>query len=1221
MNNSLYELIPYMSPDSLRTFLKTSNSFFDTHTKKNIGYEDINGDQYVGTTENYGSEILMESRKMLMNNHSLKNLFTKNTFDYYFDIEFCPMVDSYYQSNMMYALLSKDVLISSRRYNITFTNCEEVIVLRSESSSDPNVKKSRFICTSTPPTLNIIDHIGLAADETVSLEITDDTSNTEYYFLIDITTEDFIDNFDETTHVLKTKNINDADAGLPFVWICNDKFNSYPILEFNNNIDDSNHPLMTIGTNGHDIYGLYPYVYGTSNVPTLPDPTHEGEWYIQAKASLYNPFINTGNMSANYERQITEISFIYTKSINEPYYVKHTITITDDKYIKLTLSNDVEWSFKKPVDGDYDYDGATYINNIYAYIKLSKFIQNTQDDSSLVKAFSMFFDESYLTPYEFDCVNAVSGIHIDASSEYAERSVLKKNGIIHSLGEFDGLPKYFKTLLDRTIHHSHVELYAIRDKSNTKHQSPMKKQTSALIIDSAVPKNDVNYIIDDLNICIRYNQNIGRLFYTSEESVSTFNQLSEIVYVNDDNFSVCTIPKYSMNKKFVYHGNRSFSLGKIGFDPETEISRVYIISNDPPSYENNTISDNKKSPRAFARICDIPTYFLQLTHIKNESPTIIIDKEYVHQEAPFTEADKLRIWNGDEDGRCVTKLVPYGSCTRRIYVFPADEDLNVSINRDYLLTYYKSYVRFNQSFDLNNNELYTFTINSAGTGYSINDKFNLQIGGMCLLGSIMANIGGVVTEIHIDTNEGDIVNIGNLKGQITTFETTPVTGSGKGLKINLEIVNSAWNWIKPMWVGRFSDLYAYKMDKFNNLYVYNYDDDKSTWVKGYQITGTKIVDNYYDDFNTQQSRSLHDVCINNLLNKYYSIDKFLWEYPLSYLHRTLLCDISVSAVPNSVDLSTGVDLSSYIINNNKQDCVYVINNKAEEVGNHSLIRFEMFPQDIKSKMVLPRFNQLNLSYYYNKACCLSCIFTDDEQPSMYVYNPTKDVNSRYVYTFTDVYKKDFEKPMTFVDVMQPTSAAETQNIFDEDTGVLNRNVYQYNEYEYCDDMKSLFDTLSVLPRISLINYIKTNYGKDVEPLMYEGSSFEYTKEMLIDYIKQNTYINPMYKKNNVNLLRRKGDVIFSHVNGEIVPEGKQPTGGYNNLAAYVYNKYAQLNDTDIEEYPFMIFKIPYGTKITNLNKFVIEDTRYVDISDKCLLIYNNKVYVHAHTRWVNIREQ
>ena len=276
MNNSLYELIPSMSPDSLRTFLKTTNSFFDTHTKKNIGYEDINGDQYVGTTENYGSEILMESRKMLMNNPSLKNLFTKNTFDYYFDIEFCPMVDSYYQSNMMYALLSKDVLISSRRYNITFTNCEEVIVLRSESSSDPNVKKSRFIRTSTPPTLNIIDPNGLTADETVSLEITDDTSNTEYYFLIDITTEDFIDNFDETTHVLKTKDINDADAGLPFVWICNDKFNRYPILEFNNNIDDSNHPLMTIGTNGHDIYGLYPYAYGTSNVPALPDPTHEG---------------------------------------------------------------------------------------------------------------------------------------------------------------------------------------------------------------------------------------------------------------------------------------------------------------------------------------------------------------------------------------------------------------------------------------------------------------------------------------------------------------------------------------------------------------------------------------------------------------------------------------------------------------------------------------------------------------------------------------------------------------------------------------------------------------------------------------------------------------------------------------------------------------------------------------------------------------------------------
>ena len=53
-----------ISPDSLRKTTQLMKNHFDSYTKKNYSYQDINGLHYNGTVENFGSEILIESRKM-----------------------------------------------------------------------------------------------------------------------------------------------------------------------------------------------------------------------------------------------------------------------------------------------------------------------------------------------------------------------------------------------------------------------------------------------------------------------------------------------------------------------------------------------------------------------------------------------------------------------------------------------------------------------------------------------------------------------------------------------------------------------------------------------------------------------------------------------------------------------------------------------------------------------------------------------------------------------------------------------------------------------------------------------------------------------------------------------------------------------------------------------------------------------------------------------------
>ena len=106
------EFSSFVTPDSMRKTLNLLKNFYDSHTKKNYGYKDIHGTQYSGVVENFGSELYIESRKLLMHNPSLENVFVYNTFDFYFDIQFSKCINTYDQQLMLVALLSKDVLNS-----------------------------------------------------------------------------------------------------------------------------------------------------------------------------------------------------------------------------------------------------------------------------------------------------------------------------------------------------------------------------------------------------------------------------------------------------------------------------------------------------------------------------------------------------------------------------------------------------------------------------------------------------------------------------------------------------------------------------------------------------------------------------------------------------------------------------------------------------------------------------------------------------------------------------------------------------------------------------------------------------------------------------------------------------------------------------------------------------------------------------------------------------
>ena len=117
--NVLKRKYPITTPDTLRRVLHANKAFFDTHVKKNEGYVDTNGSVYNGTVENFGGELLLESRKLLLNKPSIDKIKVSSEFLQYFDIKYAGDVSTYEQQNLIICTLKEKVFTDNHTWQIT----------------------------------------------------------------------------------------------------------------------------------------------------------------------------------------------------------------------------------------------------------------------------------------------------------------------------------------------------------------------------------------------------------------------------------------------------------------------------------------------------------------------------------------------------------------------------------------------------------------------------------------------------------------------------------------------------------------------------------------------------------------------------------------------------------------------------------------------------------------------------------------------------------------------------------------------------------------------------------------------------------------------------------------------------------------------------------------------------------------------------------------------
>lgn len=1232
-NKAPMEFSPFVGPDSLRQLLYLSKKLFENHTPRTCGFEDTKGSYYEGTVENWGAEELMETRKLLMGKPSLKNILVENTFDYYFDVTYSGFVNTYDQQSLLCALLRKDVLLSNHTYKLRFDDAYEFSVPRSKSSSDPEVVKDNFIISLTAPTLVVDD-----TDE-ITLKLTDITgATTAYFFHMGVETEDLIDSFED--NILTTKEITDKMNGYPMIWMSVDVLKTLPDIRFEGNeYGEDEKPLLTIGTNGHDISLVYPFLSLTDQEIDLNKvlikvlPTDTGSFTVDPTA-----------YTDNFDVDVHEIHFcIYDDEIDvhqQP--ARELVVVYDNEYSRLTIHQEkfLYWSFREPVWGDYDYDGMTYRNRIYAYTTATSFSGNLYYDEGNppTACFDLHMAEEYAYPTEYLSLNAYSGVHVDVTSDHSDNDVNKKNGVIHDLGDYDGLPRYFQydetlvedgRMMNKKLHRAHVEMYSLRDKYNDPYQKAMDKPTAAVIIDSGIPQVDFDKMTNDLPITIVFDREDpdNRHFYWDPENppISMANVLTEINYVDMYHLGNARIPSQAGRRKLIYHGNRHFSLYKQGFDPELEYGRVFLITNDKATFENNEKSLSPKAPATFARICDIPTMYSQIDGIENLCPTFVNDINYVRTESNYSYDDIDKILN-HRDMECILH-----DGNRYIFDYLYTPNL-----RDLAISEYPKWTQLISTVDLNDNLNVTFEFSAgSASGYEVDDLFDFYVGGICIKGKIDEIDNDVITKVsYMNQNDGTYsdrpifvgdnggINLVMFDSYQTIYDTNTKSGAGTGLRITLTINESYYNTHQRMRDGILDEVYYFFIDSYENIFIYDYAT--GSFEMADQVTGLIEYKNKYD---TARSR------------KYTLLDTFLYSKmtgdatvignpgvePWSFFSKNIYKD--AAHAPEGapyLDPSGMTDMSDYLNDDNidQQDTYYLLKDPNSEVSEFAVIvRFgnNVFndEESIDSDILYPDFGDLNLPRYYMKSNTLKFKF-DENDYKISVYDPnmsTKITSSRIS---SDVAVVTNEKDITLKDVLI-NSRFTPKDIFDNH-GLLGYNIYTYNEFDTTFRDKSR-EKLMEKKRDDLITIIR-NMNDNAYPLQFEDTGFAFDKRTLVEYIiENNLYTGPeevYYTDGPSSIYRRQGVKIFSYKGST----GDVPKGGFVDVMDTI-NPNRTINSRGYEINPEYIFRLD-DVDPTRLGGFKMYDGD-IDITDKTMLIINHERYIariiSGGVSWVKIQRR
>ena len=1254
---------PLMTPDSLRAKLHIDCKFFGTFTERSKMHEHYNGTKYVGTIENWGDEMLLEAHKLKMKYPPFNVLKCSDAVHQYLDLHYGTDVNCAYEPNAIVGHLKKDVLTDKRCY-IQFHSCTKDVLLRSISSSDPNLILQTIYKTHYPPNFVLVN--GNGTKSYAKLEIYDDnieagsdhSHGTMYYF--NTTNADNTLNTDDEyrRNLIDPDSVETIESGvrfntldlqewmeeLPFVWCSVPSIETFENGSMEGNIDRNGNPLFTMGTDGNDNTAMYSLIFGDENLPSIDASYGNVTWMLKVYAK-YDDYSMT-NMKDNRSKELRMISLCAyddTPVFQHVVFHQDMTWDTDKFHVYLNTSAyrlaKTQWMPHKPVEGDSDYDGLLYKNPIYMVATITNqttgqliydYLQtcvNTINGSYnpifIVKQDYEYNEFRYMTP------RAQTGIHIDGSSDYSEHCVDKRNGTIYDMGEFDGLPDYYQIKKANYLKRPRVSLYALRDWITSETQRPMQRQSAGLLLDSGLPDLYRENHIDDLESIIHYKYYPSRTYYTRGTSVSVNNALSDIVYIDGNTMS--DTHKTKSPYQMIYHGNRFFSCNLISDLNEDEFGHVFVISNDPSSYDNNDSTIYTKPARTLARICDIPTDYRQLTHITGLVSSVVIDKWYVRTECCYSDGtidsvngnDLQRIWNTTSNENV---LVHVG----QRYIFDDDVNMNTSYGSSWMDLHYPRWNNRNAFFTMKNamatdivSDTYSWTVSDGGSGYHVGSGLKDYVGGKAFETNVrrITTSGSVVATTSVSETKDVQINRANFDGRISVYTPSPIDGPTRDedfASLTLEIDQTAWDDLQPYTHGSINGCFAFKFNQYDQLTIWKYNPVDRWWYENVIMTGDTFVETIYNASLNVEHYTAGACIMAHMLTPPLQINGFSDAPPtdsITYNTRTYTANTGEDH-PNNRD----VDLSDKIVElgYNVQDAYFVC---MENSGTTNDIKsYELTPTSANSVNI--KFPKTHYAPLYNdKPSVTSLLFNGLfsgvpehgyvlKQPNVFMYNPYKTIHTQYEQVSSDVVTPLKISPITF--------NAYFKDMVNNDK--LKYHVYRYTGYEMNDSLQTEYDTLMATSRDILyqdaIQCNPTLNGEKltVNPVAYaEENGVPYTKEMLVLYLMEYKIMDDNMNMEHTYRPTMTSDTIHKIVNANTTASGNiQPTGDIVPVSARVAHNEVYVDATSaatIKTKPLYVFKLDTNIPLESLDGFHMRDEySNHDISDKTLLIYQNTLY-------------
>lgn len=500
------KLLRLLGYNNLSVILEQERRHWLMKTDNNKQIQDqLTGDIFQGKVDNIGSDVILEAQKLpykydytseikwgLSNADKILNV-TNSAFPHSACVNgllFARIIST----NYPYA---QDGQMQHNHYKIKFTNATECILPFGASPSSPEVYADRWIKTTTPPTLMILDNNTGKYSITRPLTFDAGVLNPVYYYPLSETLQPFdVTDLGYGEYELAAIN-DDGFIGYPLFWFTCDNSNIGSNLTFDaNNINMRNEQIFFISNEGNaSAYNAKIYTGIDGNNDATPDGTETLNYIIRCFCKSGDSFVG-GIVDFSKSLDTSTIKLVNTSTQTE-----YTFAFMCSNNDSVRMSSDAPWEYNSSLAA-YEIDMSYFDQNCIHGESLS---------TPLVSIFDVIFDPE--VPFVKRSTDVgISGIRMGVSNISSD--IYDKYP--YNLNKWEGLPQWMNELEDGAMP-EHLVMYAFHQPPTYDPDNPESMQGAGLILDPGKHKEDDSEDTTD---------NIGRVYILSNDDLEYKNNAS-----------------------------------------------------------------------------------------------------------------------------------------------------------------------------------------------------------------------------------------------------------------------------------------------------------------------------------------------------------------------------------------------------------------------------------------------------------------------------------------------------------------------------------------------------------------------------------------------------------------------------------------------------------------------------------------------------------------------